>query len=147
MAFRRRLRRKICYGYQGRAFPHSKYASFLYAPRRVLNSDVGACAKLGIKPAITIIIVVRRHHVRFFPRSENDGARDGNCPAGTVVDSDVVNPIEFNFYLLSHGPMTGTSRPAHYNVLIDENNFTYAAFLGGVVTVLTKTSGLTICSH
>ncbi|KAI0255719.1 Piwi domain-containing protein [Lactifluus subvellereus] len=83
-----------------------------------------ACAKLGIKPAITMITVGKRHHVRFFPRSRNDGDLGGNCPAGTVVDSDVVNPIEFDFYLLSHGSVTGTSRPAHYNVLIDENNFT-----------------------
>ncbi|KAI0005035.1 argonaute-like protein [Russula compacta] len=84
----------------------------------------GACAKLGIKPTITLIIVGKRHHVRFFPRSENEGDRSGNCLAGTVVDSDVVNPVEFDFYLLSHGGILGTSRPAHYNVLLDENKFT-----------------------
>ena len=37
----------------------------------------------------------------------------------------MVNPVEFDFYLLSHGGILGTSRPAHYNVLIDENRFTY----------------------
>ncbi|KAI9448014.1 argonaute-like protein [Lactarius indigo] len=83
-----------------------------------------ACKKLGFNPTITLIIVGKRHHVRFFPRSENEGDRSGNCPAGTVVDSDVVNPVEFDFYLQSHGGLLGTSRPAHYNVLIDENRFT-----------------------
>lgn len=50
--------------------------------------------------------------------------------AGTVVDSDVVNPVEFDFYLLSHGGILGTSRPAHYNVLLDENRFTYVSPCG-----------------
>ncbi|KAH9077159.1 argonaute-like protein [Lactarius deliciosus] len=83
-----------------------------------------ACKKLGFNPTITLIIVGKRHHVRFFPRSDNEGDRSGNCPAGTVVDSDVVNPVEFDFYLQSHGGLLGTSRPAHYNVLLDENRFT-----------------------
>jgi len=83
-----------------------------------------ACKKLGFTPTITLIVVDRRHHVRFFPRSENEGDRSGNCPAGTVVDSDVVNPVEFDFYLQSHSCSLGTSRPAHYNVLLDENKFT-----------------------
>jgi eukaryotic translation initiation factor 2C len=83
---------------------------------------------MGFKPTITLIIVGKRHHVRFFPKSENEGDRSGNCPAGTVVDSDVVNPVEFDFYLQSHGGLLGTSRPSHYNVLIDENRFTYVAY-------------------
>lgn len=95
-----------------------------------MNFAIDACKKLGIKPAITLIVVGKRHHVRFFPQSANEGDRSGNCPAGTVVDSDVINPVEFDFYLQSHGGLLGTSRPAHYNVLIDENKFTYVAFLG-----------------
>jgi eukaryotic translation initiation factor 2C len=89
------------------------------------NIHAGACAKLNIKPTITLIVVGKRHHVRFFPRSQNEGDRSGNCIAGTVVDTDVINPVEFDFYLLSHGGILGTSRPAHYNVLLDENKFTY----------------------
>lgn len=88
------------------------------------NVNVGACVKLGFKPTITLIIVDKRHHVRFFPRIEDEGDQSGNCVAGTVVDSDVVNPVEYDFYLLSHGGTLGTSRPTHYNVLIDENKFT-----------------------
>jgi len=83
----------------------------------------GACVKLGIKPTITFIIVEKRHHVRFFPSSPSEGDQSGNCFAGTVVD-DVVNPVQSDFYLLSHRGGVGTSRPAHYIVLIDENKLT-----------------------
>jgi len=83
-----------------------------------------ACAGLKIKPTITLVVVGKRHHVRLFPCRDNEGDRSGNCFAGTVVDSDVVNPVEFDFYLQSHGGILGTSRPAHYNVLLDENKFT-----------------------
>lgn len=37
--------------------------------------------------------------------------------------TDVTSPSEFDFYLQSHAGLLGTSRPAHYNVLYDENNF------------------------
>ncbi|THH15210.1 hypothetical protein EW146_g5232 [Bondarzewia mesenterica] len=82
-----------------------------------------ACKELKINPKITMIVVGKRHHVRFFPKP-GEGDRSGNCPAGTVIDSDIVNPIEFDFYLQSHGGLLGTSRPSHYNVLYDENGFT-----------------------
>ncbi|KAJ7047297.1 argonaute-like protein [Mycena alexandri] len=82
-----------------------------------------ACAALKIDPKITILVVGKRHHVRFFPASDRDADRSGNCKAGTVVDRDVAHPTEFDFYLQSHGGLLGTSRPAHYSVLYDENNF------------------------
>ena len=111
------------------------------------NVHIDACKKLGIKATITLIIVGKRHHVRLFPCKENEADRSGNCVAGTVVDSDVVNPVEFDFYLLSHGGILGTSRPAHYNVLLDENKFTYV-FLSGVAlkffSILTWAPGLMV---
>ncbi|KAF8992551.1 argonaute-like protein [Cyathus striatus] len=82
-----------------------------------------ACAELNIKAKITIIVVGKRHHVRFFPQQPGSGDRSGNCAAGTVVDSDISHPTEFDFYLQSHGGLLGTSRPSHYSVLYDENNF------------------------
>ena len=100
-------------------------------------SPAGACKKLGFSPTITLVVVCKGRHVRFFPRSDIEGDRSGNCPAGTVVDSDVVNPVEFDFYLQSHSGLLGTSRPAHYNVLVDENRFTYVvAFLSDFYEVV-----------
>ena len=92
---------------------------------------------------ITIIVVGKRHHVRFFPSNPGDADRSGNCPAGTVVDTDVVNPVEFDFYLQSHGGLLGTSRPAHYNVLYDENDFKCACLVIALDARLTIIVGLT----
>ncbi|TYG72081.1 hypothetical protein ES288_D05G451400v1 [Gossypium darwinii] len=79
------------------------------------------------KPTITFIVVQKRHHTRLFAKNHNDrkfADLKGNILPGTVVDSDVCHPTEFDFYLCSHAGIMGTSRPAHYHVLWDENNFT-----------------------
>jgi eukaryotic translation initiation factor 2C len=34
-----------------------------------------------------------------------------------------VAPQEYDWYLLSHAGLLGTSRPSHYTVLLDENQF------------------------
>ncbi|KZT39639.1 argonaute-like protein [Sistotremastrum suecicum HHB10207 ss-3] len=97
--------------------------------RTVLDEEIpkikAACRELGMKdlPKITVVVVGKRHHVRFFPMAPSQGDKSGNCRAGTVVDTDVSHPTEFDFYLLSHGGLLGTSRPAHYSVLYDENGF------------------------
>lgn len=72
------------------------------------------------KPEITFIVVGKRHHVRFFPKSRNDGDKSGNCPAGFVADEGVGNPAVRDFYLQSHGGLLGTSRPSHYITLRDD---------------------------
>ncbi|KAF9950945.1 eukaryotic translation initiation factor 2C, 2 [Mortierella alpina] len=96
----------------------------------VLRSEVAsvraACRSLdaNYKPAITFVVVQKRHHARFFPTRREEADRIGNCQAGTVVDSDIVHPFEFDFYLQSHAGLQGTSRPTHYHVLYDENKFT-----------------------
>ncbi|MBA0722121.1 hypothetical protein Golax_009600, partial [Gossypium laxum] len=88
-----------------------------------------ACASLepNYKPTITFIVVQKRHHTRLFAKNHNDrkfADLKGNILPGTVVDSDICHPTEFDFYLCSHAGIMGTSRPAHYHVLWDENNFT-----------------------
>ncbi|EIN04651.1 argonaute-like protein [Punctularia strigosozonata HHB-11173 SS5] len=83
-----------------------------------------ACKELGIDPKITLFVVGKRHHTRLFPEDPRDADRSGNCPAGTVVDNVITHPVESDFYLLSHGGLLGTSRPAHYNPVYDSNNFT-----------------------
>lgn len=43
---------------------------------------------------------------------------------GTVIDTDIVSPNGFDFYLNSHAAIQGTSRPILYQVLYDEIGFT-----------------------
>ncbi|KAF8173272.1 argonaute-like protein [Pholiota molesta] len=83
-----------------------------------------ACEELGMNPKITLIIVGKRHHTQMFPPHTGPPAESKNAPAGTVIDTDITHPTDFDFYLLSHGGILGTSRPAHYSVLHDEIGFT-----------------------
>ncbi|CAL5184828.1 unnamed protein product [Lathyrus oleraceus] len=87
-----------------------------------------ACASLesSYQPPVTFVVVQKRHHTRLFPNNHDDrNSTDtsGNILPGTVVDSKICHPTEFDFYLCSHAGIQGTSRPAHYHVLWDENNF------------------------
>ncbi|XP_043806724.1 protein argonaute PNH1 isoform X2 [Manihot esculenta] len=88
-----------------------------------------ACASLepSYQPPVTFVVVQKRHHTRLFTSNHNDRNstdKSGNILPGTVVDSKICHPTEFDFYLCSHAGIQGTSRPAHYHVLWDENNFT-----------------------
>ncbi|XP_051136528.1 protein argonaute 1-like [Andrographis paniculata] len=88
-----------------------------------------ACAALepNYQPTVTFVVVQKRHHTRLFANNHNDRHavdRSGNILPGTVVDSKICHPTEFDFYLCSHAGIQGTSRPAHYHVLWDENKFT-----------------------
>lgn len=58
-----------------------------------------------------------------------DGDRKGNLRAGTVVDQGVCHPTAYDFYLCSHTGLKGTSKPTHYFVMYDENNFWYVFIL------------------
>ncbi len=76
------------------------------------------------QPKITFIIVQKRHHTRFFPKSERDGVGKGrNVPPGTTVDSVITHNTEHDFYLCSHIAIQGTSRPCHYHVIWDDSDF------------------------
>ncbi|KAI8062500.1 Piwi domain-containing protein [Gongronella butleri] len=97
---------------------------------QVLENEIAAirtaCTSLdpNYKPKMTFVVVQKRHHARFFPVSQSDADRTGNCMPGTVVDTDIVHPFEFDFFLQSHAGLQGTSRPTHYHVLYDDNGFT-----------------------
>ena len=80
--------------------------------------------KPGYEPAITIVCVQKRHHLRMFCTDRRDQVgRGGNVPPGTCVDREVTHNLEFDFYLCSHSATQGTIIPTHYHVLWDENNF------------------------
>lgn len=71
-------------------------------------------------PNITIVIVGKRHHTRFYPTQLKDGDANGNPQPGTVVDRGVTEARNWEFYLQAHNALQGTVRPAHYFVVHDE---------------------------
>jgi eukaryotic translation initiation factor 2C len=93
----------------------------------VLNEELidlkRALQTMKHSPTITIIVAQKRHQTRLFPEAK-DGGPTGNVSPGTVVDSKIVHPFEFDFYLCSHYGSLGTSKPTHYHVLWDEHGFT-----------------------
>lgn len=89
----------------------------------------------------TFIVVQKRHHTRFFPGDRCPTDRSGNVVPGTVVDQKICDVHQFDFYLMSHSGIQGTSkyvilclmsfiilmfffRPTHYHVLHDTIGFT-----------------------
>ncbi|RXH83542.1 hypothetical protein DVH24_005795 [Malus domestica] len=88
-----------------------------------------ACASLekGCMPPVTFVVVQKRHHTRLFP-TDRKADKSGNILPGTVVDTTICHPTEFDFIstvmLEFRYCLYGTSRPAHYHVLFDENRFT-----------------------
>ncbi len=82
-----------------------------------------ACEKLYGKmpqPKISIIIVGKRHHTRFYATSTEDCDSKGNTKNGTVVDRGVTMERGWDFFLQAHTCIQGTARPAHYVVIRDE---------------------------
>lgn len=78
-----------------------------------------ADTKRGL-PRLTVVVVGKRHHTRFYPCSAGDGDRNGNCRQGTVVDRGITEEGSWDCYIQSHSVIQGTGRPAHYYVILDE---------------------------
>lgn len=90
-----------------------------------LTAMFRACAAVqaNYKPKVTMVVVQKRHHTRFFPGNSKIGDRkNNNVPAGTIVDTEIVHPNETQFFLVSHQSIQGVARPTKYCVLYDESN-------------------------
>jgi hypothetical protein len=73
------------------------------------------------KPRISIVVVGKRHHTRFYATSQADAeANSKNPPNGTVVDRGVTEARNWDFFLQAHKALQGTARPAHYYTVYDE---------------------------
>lgn len=72
-------------------------------------------------PKITLLIVGKRHHMRFYPEKVEEDAK--SLGPGRVMDTDVIIPHAFNFYLQSHDSLLGTARASHYVVLVDGSGY------------------------
>ena len=77
--------------------------------RMELYAIQSACKKLesGYNPAITFVVVQKRHHTRLFPGDNLETGRDKwrNVPAGTIVDTMITHPTDIDFYLVSHASL------------------------------------------
>nr|XP_036670574.1 protein argonaute-2 isoform X7 [Drosophila suzukii] len=88
-----------------------------------LRGIYAACAKVGIKPKVCCVIVVKRHHTRFFPNGEpSQYNKFNNVDPGTVVDRTIVHPNEMQFFMVSHQSIQGTAKPTRYNVIENTGN-------------------------
>ncbi|XP_045608324.2 protein argonaute-2 [Procambarus clarkii] len=83
-----------------------------------------ACTELqkDYTPAMTFVVVQKRHHTRLFCQDRDGVGKSKNIPPGTTVDTDITHPLERDFYLCSHQGIQGTSRPSHYHVLWDDSD-------------------------
>ncbi|EAW15209.1 putative RNA interference and gene silencing protein (Qde2) [Aspergillus clavatus NRRL 1] len=71
-------------------------------------------------PRISIVVVGKRHHTRFYPTRDEDADRSANPKNGTVVDRGVTEARNWDFFLQAHTAIKGTARPAHYFTVWDE---------------------------
>jgi eukaryotic translation initiation factor 2C len=74
---------------------------------KVLNEEIvalkQACKRLNFDPKITMIVVQKRHHARFFPiKQEDKSGRCDNIPSGSIVSTTITAKNLFDFYLCSH---------------------------------------------
>ncbi|GMG98718.1 hypothetical protein Nepgr_000558 [Nepenthes gracilis] len=69
-------------------------------------------------PKFTVIVAQKNHHTKLFQTGSPE-----NVPPGTIVDTEIVHPRNYDFYLCSHAGLFGTVRPTHYHVLLDEIGF------------------------
>jgi eukaryotic translation initiation factor 2C len=77
-----------------------------------------AFREMNYFPTITLIVAQKRHHARLFLDNSTY-----NVPPGTVVDTGITHQTDFDCYLNSHYGNIGTSKPTHYQVLLDEHKF------------------------
>lgn len=71
-------------------------------------------------PRLSVLVVGKRHHTRFYPTTKAEATAGGNPRNGTVVERGVTEARNWDFFLQSHHAIQGTARPAHYYVICDE---------------------------
>jgi hypothetical protein len=86
---------KIIYLRDGVA--EGQFAEVLRVELAAIRRAASAIAGPTKAVKITVIIVKKRHHTRLFPAAQQEGDRNGNVHPGTIVDTGITHPIEFDF--------------------------------------------------
>ncbi|KAH8692689.1 putative eukaryotic translation initiation factor eIF-2C4 [Talaromyces proteolyticus] len=75
-----------------------------------------------LPPKVTVVIANKRHHLRAVPKPTDKSAadRNGNPLPGTLIERDITSPHTWDFLLIAHVALQGTSQPVHYHVIRDE---------------------------
>jgi eukaryotic translation initiation factor 2C len=118
-------------------------AKILLAERKIRTTLNSKC------PSKIVVIVGKRHNVRFYPVNEDQSyfqknrvrssksiiqtvgegkstrkvwsdTLNGNLKPGYVIDRVVTHPYAYDFFLQSHAAIEGTARSAHYYVLVND---------------------------
>ncbi|KAF7948462.1 uncharacterized protein EAE97_003873 [Botrytis byssoidea] len=71
---------------------------------------------------ITLLVVTKRHHTRFFPLNLNKSTK--NVSGGLVVDKHIINPNQMSFFLQNHDSPLGTAKSAYYTVIANQCELT-----------------------
>jgi eukaryotic translation initiation factor 2C len=78
-------------------------------------------------PKMSVIVVGKRHHTRFYATKEQDADYNPqrqkgslNTKPGTVVDRGITGNSYHEMFLQAHQGLQGTARPAHYVVIKDQ---------------------------
>lgn len=102
--------------------------------RSACNLSSGSLQNLTASwsPSITLFVVTKRHHARFFPNTNPqepsetapNNIKDAwaeNLKSGTLIDTKVVAPSRTEFYLQSHHNLIGTARSSYYILIQNES--------------------------
>ena len=116
---------------------HTWQGQFDEVKDKEIRDITEACVSVGLSGGFELVFIVcqMRTRARFRltdqelqqqQRGGGGGGRGGggrrnddlNVKSGTVVDTDITGADEdFDFYLVPHKALKGTSRPSHYHVL------------------------------
>lgn len=88
--------------------------------RKAYEETYSATSTKNGLPRMTIIVVGKRHHTRFYPIEGTDADNSSNPHHGTIVDRGVTEARGWDFYLQAHTALQGTARPAHNYIILDE---------------------------
>lgn len=118
------LPKKIFYFRDGVA--ESQLQNFVQSEIIAMKSAFQRNYPQGNMPQLNVIVVNKRHHLRAFPLTPktNDPRDYNNVPPGTVIDTDIVSPYHMQYFLTSHSPFQGTTKPTKYTVFLNESKIT-----------------------